>query len=267
MHTHEAVDLAYRISGPATGLPVLLLHGFPLDLRMWDMQAKALAAMGHRVITPDLRGHGASPRPDVPATMARHAADVRRLADSLALDRFALVGFSLGGYVALEAMRMYPDRIMALGLVDTRAEPDSDEARKGRYATAEDVKQGGMVPLAERMLPKLLTEQTLKQRPELTERVRTMMQEAPPVGMIMGLLGMAERPDARPGLAQIDVPTSVVVGARDALTPPSAAQAMTNAIAQARLHIIADAGHLTPMEAPDAVTNALLGLLEDVTRD
>lgn len=253
----DAVDLAYSIEGPSTGPVILLLHGFPLSKRMWRHQVKALAADGWRVVTPDLRGHGASPRPDESATMQRQAADVRRLADTLGLDAFVLAGFSMGGYVALQLALESPARVRGLALIDTRADADTDEARARRYATAEDVKARGVAVVADAMLPKMLTERTRGQRPELADEVRDMMMRAPQTGVVQALLGMAARPDQRPHLAKLQMPALVLVGSEDAVTPRDAAEVLAKGMPDARLEVIPDAAHLSPMEQPEAVTSAL----------
>ncbi len=242
--------LSYTDEGPKTGPPVVLLHGFPLNSTMWDSQAKHLVSKGFRVIRPDLRGHGKTPAVAEPATMAHMVEDVLILLDKLKIDRFRLGGFSVGGYVALELVRMHARRVEALLLVDTRAEGDSEEAKTGRRDMIDQVRARGNIVLVEAMLPKLLSEQTRKQHPDLVEKVRKMIMDTPRDGGIHALEGMMARPDQRPNLGSINVPTLVVVGAEDKITPPDAAQILQKGIKGSQLRIVTGAAHMVPVEQP-----------------
>lgn len=256
----DAIDLPHSDAGPRGAPAVILLHGFPLDHSMWSAQAAALKAAGFRVVVPDLRGFGkASVR--APSTMAAHAADVLRLADRAGLRRFALAGFSMGGYVALEVARQAPERLAGLALVDTRAEPDTEEARKGRAETAAKVRAQGVGVVAESMLPKMLT---ARAPPAMVEPVRAMMMRTPAEGAALALLGMGERADQRATLAHVRVPTLVVVGAEDPITPPAAAEAMAQAVPGARLVVVPGAAHLAPVEQAEAVSAAMVEWMRGV---
>jgi 3-oxoadipate enol-lactonase len=149
----RGLELAYEERG--TGVPVVLLHGFPFDHSLWREQTATLAA-SHRVITPDLRGFGASSVIDEPATMELMAQDVAALLDELKLERVVLGGLSMGGYVALAFYRLCPRRVRALVLADTRPQADTDEARANRETTAQRALAEGMHTIADAMLPKLL---------------------------------------------------------------------------------------------------------------
>jgi 3-oxoadipate enol-lactonase len=249
--------LEYRDDGPKNGSPVLLLHGFPLDAEMWDAQAKYLAGKGLRVIRPDLRGHGKSPSPDEPSTMERLVEDVLALMDRLGIDTFRLGGFSVGGYAALELIRRHGQRVTALLLVDTRAEPDTDQAKENRRNLIQQIRTRGAAALVEAMLPKLLSDQTRKSNPGLEARVRAKILRASAEGSIHILEGMMQRPDQRPNLASIKVPTLIVVGAEDKITPPEAARALQSGIAQSQLRIVTGAAHLVPEEQPEPLNHFL----------
>lgn len=250
--------------GPRDGFPVILLHGFPLARGMWRHQAEALARDGFRVVLPDLPGHGRSASVDE-RSLATFAEAVLALADRLGLRRFALGGFSMGGYVAFEVVRRAPSRVAALMLVDTRAEPDSEEAQAGRHATAAKVRGQGAGVLVDAMLPKLLTERTRQEDPALADEVRRMILATPPEGAARALEAMAKREDQRVLLRELRVPTLVVVGEADALTPPSAAQVIADAVQGARLVVVPGAAHLTPMERPEGVTEPMRALLRGLT--
>lgn len=254
----DAVDLPHSDQGPRSGIPIILLHGYPLDHRMWRFQAKPLADAGYRVLVPDLRGFGRAPAGRGAATMEAHVADVLRMADRAGLRKFVLGGFSLGGYVALDLARRAPERLAGLMLVDTRAEADSEETRVGRASSAERIRREGMAHVAEGMLPKLLTPRA---DPTLAQEVRGMMLAAPPEGAVAALHAMAQRPDQRAALPAFRVPTLVMVGAEDPVTPPEAARAMSEAIPGATLRVIEGAAHLAPMERPQATLDAMLAWL------
>lgn len=246
-----------------SGPPLLLVHGFPLDRALWRAQLDALGGEA-RVVALDLPGFGATPAESdgrAPTTMEAYAEQVVAVADALGFVRFALAGLSMGGYVALAVARRHPARLAALALVDTRAEADAPEARPGRLKNADRALSEGTAFLADEMLPKLLAPATLSGRPELVAAARAMVERTSAAGAAAALRGMAERPDARPDLGRIAVPTTVVVGAEDSLTPPELARALATAIPDAELVVAPGAGHLTPIEAPDAVTAALRGLL------
>lgn len=257
----DLVDLPHSDHGPRTATTVILLHGWPLDHRMWRAQKEALERAGFRVVVPDLRGLGKAPAGRGNATMREYAGDVLRLADRAGVGKFVLGGFSMGGYVALEVARQAPERLKGLLLVDTRAEPDTEEARAGRAATAQKVLAQGSQVASDMMLPKLLTSAA---PPQLRDEVRDMMLSQPPAGIAQALGAMASRADARPLLATLRVPTLVLVGQDDAVTPPEAAKVLEAGIAGARYSVIQGAAHLTPMERADEVSDAIVRWLKEL---
>jgi 3-oxoadipate enol-lactonase len=242
-----------RIRELGTGPPVVLVHGFPLDGAMWSGVARALSTR-FRVLKPDLPGRGETPAPS--------GATVEDYADFLAAvlgglpQAAGLAGFSMGGYAALALARRRPETLAALALVDTRAEPDDEAGRARRDEAIATLRSAGVAPIADSMIEKLLTPASLGNK-DLVERVRRIILRQKPETVEADLLALRDRPDARPGLASIGIPTLVVVGAQDVLTPPPDSQAMADAIAGARLAVIPGAGHLAPMERPGAVATAL----------
>ncbi len=249
-----AVDL--RGDGPA----LLFVHGFPLDRTLWAHQVATLA--GWRRIAPDLRGMGMSDVPRDGYTIAAYADDLVRLLDRLQAKQAVVVGLSMGGYVAFDLVRRYRDRVAGLVLVDTRAEADGADGRAGRDTMIALARAEGSRAVAERMLPRVLGRTTQRTQPVLVEQVREMMARAPAAGVIGALGAMRDRPDATPLLPAIAIPTLVVVGQEDEMTPPSAARALADAIPSAALTIIPSAGHLSPLEAPTAVSRVLAEFLE-----
>jgi 3-oxoadipate enol-lactonase len=252
------LELAYETAG--TGAPVVLLHGFPFNRSLWREQVEAL---GHaqRVIAPDLRGFGATTATNEPATMETYAADVCALLDELELERVVLGGLSMGGYVALAFYRRYPERVRALILADTRPQADTEEARRTRELQAQRALAAGMQEIAEAMLPKLLTRATRANRPEIVARVREMILSISPVGAAAALRGLALRRDQTDLLAEINVPTLIMVGNEDEITPPFVAEQMQRAIRGSQLEVVEGASHCANLERADEFNHALINFL------
>ncbi|MGG1554451.1 alpha/beta fold hydrolase [Paenibacillus ferrarius] len=245
------------------GAAVILLHGFPLDHGMWEAQANALSA-SFRVVTPDLRGMGQSAVPEQAIAIERYADDVLAIMDSLGIEKAALGGFSMGGYVAFALMRKAPARFTGLILANTRPEADSPEARKNRMNMAASLYEKGPAAARDAMLPKLLTPATLEAQPALVDRLRATMDAMPAEGLVHAALAMAFRPDSAASLGGIRVPTLVIAGEHDAIAPPDVMRKMADAIPGARFEVVAGASHLAPMEAPEAFSALLLDFLRNV---
>ncbi|HYG80847.1 MAG TPA: alpha/beta fold hydrolase [Pyrinomonadaceae bacterium] len=250
----RGTEVAYDDAGG--GEAVVLLHGFPFDRSMWREQAQALSGTC-RVVAPDLRGMGETPLGGANLTMGEMAEDVAALLDELKVERVVLGGLSMGGYVAFEFYRRFPARVRALVLADTRPQADTDEARRTREETARRALDEGVAPVADSMLPKLLSEDTRAGRPDVVERVRAMMLGTRPEGAAAALRAMAVRRDQTDLLASVDVPTLIIVGGEDPITPPSDSEAMGAKIRGARLVRIEGASHLSNVERLEEFNRAL----------
>jgi YbgC/YbaW family acyl-CoA thioester hydrolase len=259
----NGVNLAVDVRGK--GPAVLFIHGYPLDHTVWEHQLAHLD--GWLRIAPDLRGMGQSDAPDLGYSMATYAEDLLALLNTVGVERVVLCGVSMGGYIAFEILRRARERVRGLVLMNTRAEADTPEGRKARDAAAALARDGGAESVAASMLPRLLARSAPIENPALVERVRRMM-EATPVAGILGALGaLRDRPDSvslLPTLA--DVPTLVVVGEDDQITPRDWAQTLADAIPGGRLAVVPGAGHLTPIECPEAVTALLVDFLAALGR-
>lgn len=232
------------------GLPVVFIHGFPLDRTLWQPQLGALVDRC-RCIAPDLRGFGETPA-RAPYSMDRYADDVAALLDVLGIERAGIAGMSMGGYVALAFWRRHRERVRALLLTDTRAGADTPAGREGRHAVIALARERGSVAVAEKLIQTLVGETTKRQRPEIVAALRTMLERASVEGIVGASEAMLARPDSTPTLATIDVPTLIVVGDEDVLTPPAEAEALRRGIAGSRLEVIAGAGHASNFERPAA---------------
>jgi len=255
--TLDGTDLHYLDSGKGPSA-VLLLHAFPLHGGMWAAQAAALSAR-HRVIVPDYPGLGLSSPAPATSTMALLAGQVRGLLGHLRVERVAVAGLSMGGYLALELWRQAPGLFRGLALCDTKAGADTPEGAAGREAFARSALEHGLTWVADQMVPKLLKPSP---DPAVTKAVRHLVGGGTPAGVAAAQRGMAVRPDSTPTLATVTVPTLVVVGAEDGLTPPAEAEKLAAGIRGARLVRIAGAGHLANLESPAAFTEALAAFVD-----
>ena len=255
----DDAEIFYTVMGD--GPPVVLLHPFPANHKIWLPAAELLAGR-YRLIVPDLRGHGQSTPGNGPATMQKHTSDLVRLAEASGVGKAVYAGVSIGGYILFELWRRHRDRVSGLILCDTRAGADTDEGRANRLKASDDVEKQGPVPFIDSMIPKLLGDTTRTTRPDLVERARKMMLEASVAGIAAVQRGMAARPDSTADLKTINVPTLVIVGAEDTLTPLGEAESMQRQIAGSRLQVIPRAGHYAVFEQHEAAGKAIRGFLD-----
>ena len=254
------VDIAYDDVG--TGLPVVFLHGFPHNRTLWAPQLGALMVRA-RCIAPDLRGFGES-EISGPYSMGRYADDVIAMLDALQIERAVIAGLSMGGYVAFEIWRRHRDRVRALILADTRAGADTDAAREKRREMIGLARTKGSGAVADAQIGGMVGRTTRERHPDIVDAVHQMLTVAPVEGVVGALEAMIERPDSTPTLATIDVPTLIIVGEEDVLTPPKESRAMHAAIPGSRLEILDGAGHVSNVERPAAfnhVASEFLGVL------
>ncbi|HET7272318.1 MAG TPA: alpha/beta fold hydrolase [Rubrobacter sp.] len=259
----SGVMMSYRVLGEGTEDPLVLLHAFPLNGRMFESQMTAFSG-ARSVVAPDYPGFGRSPRTPAQPDVHYYAEGIRTLLDRLHLERVVLGGVSLGGYVAFECMRLFPERVSALVLANTRPEPDSEEMRETRNEMALRVAQEGVEVLVKLQMERLLAPATLQNDEELVENVRAMILENSPDGAVAALGAMRERPDSTPLLGQIGVPTLVVGGEEDGTSTPEVMGAMAAKIPEARHVTIPNAGHLSNLEAPEKFNAALEEFLKSI---
>ena len=243
------VDLYVRESG--TGVPVVLLHAFPLNSAMWIAQREGLSDVC-RVITPDLRGFGGSPLGVDEPSLDVLADDIARLIDARDLERVVLGGLSMGGYVAMAFARRHLDRIQALVLADTKASADPDAARDNRLRIAGLLTADAeSTVLLDDVLPNLVGATTMERRPLIFGRVKGLVQQAPAAAAAWAQRAMAARPDSIETLRKVDVPALIVRGDEDGLATEDDAKAMHDALPSAEMVQISGAGHLTAVEVAD----------------
>ena len=247
--------------GPA----VVLLHAFPLNASMWAAQREALGER-YRVLCPDQRGFGGTQLGHDEPSLDEVADDVVAMLDARKVDTFVLGGLSMGGYVAMAILRRHPDRVGGLILADTKAAADPPEAAANRRRIADAVIEAGTSALLlDEVLPKLTGTTTKEQRALVQGRVKALVERAPAYAVAWAQRAMAARPDSFETLAGVTVPTLVVVGEEDELSPLADAQAMADAVPGAKLVTIPNAGHLTAVEAPEEFNAAVLEFLAAAT--
>jgi 3-oxoadipate enol-lactonase len=237
--------------------PVLFIHGFPLDARTWRRQVELLQAE-RLVLAPDLPGFGTNTRAPLPTSIEQHARFVIDTLDRAAVPRAVLVGLSMGGYIALALQRIAPERIAGLILCDTKATADTDEAKRGRTARIERIGRDGLGFVVDEMVHALVS-------PSCSDNVRLELRrillEQHPEGVSAALCALRDRPDSTATLASIRVPTAILCGEADALTPPAVMRELASSIAHASFTVLPHAGHLSNMEVPDAFDRALMKVL------
>ncbi|HEX6033431.1 MAG TPA: alpha/beta hydrolase [Anaerolineales bacterium] len=248
----NGIPLAYERRG--RGNPLVLLHGYPLDHHLWN-QVVPLLEDTFDVILPDLRGFGNSTMINLPYSMDDYASDIASLLDQLNIQKAAIVGHSMGGYVALAFARLYPERVSGLGLVSSQVLADAPERKEGRYKSAADVEANGIGSVVETMTPKFTSDDKLQ------AYARASMERQQPAAYIGALKAMAERADSTPLLSSFRFPVVVVHGDADSLIPIDRAREVKAALPQAYLVEIPGAGHIPMMEAPETTAEALRHLV------
>lgn len=254
----EVNDTRLHIRQQGSGPAALFIHGFPLDSTMWLDQLASLADL-RRCVAPDLRGFGMSaPVAAQSLPMEDHAEDLAGVLDLISEEEADIIGLSMGGYVALAFAELYPERVRSLTLIDTRSVGDSDEAKAGRDALAERVVVEGRGAVADTMVSGLLGSAASA---HVRARLRSMIESCRYETIVAALAAMRDRPDRSRILESISVPAAVIVGEEDMVTPPSDSEAMASLLPDAAYTLIEGAGHMSPLEQPEAVNRAIRELL------
>ena len=245
--------LAYDDRG--AGPPLVLLHAFPLDRRMWEAQAEL--ADHARLLTPDLFGFGESGLPPGGWTVDAMADALAEWLTALGVPTAVVGGLSMGGYVALAFARRHPARVSGLILADTRADADTAEARANREKSITLVRTDGVSALVEQMLPKMLSDHTRRHQPAVEGQVRAMAGGQTADGVVAALAALRDRPDSTPALASFRFPVLVIVGGNDVITPPALAEGMAAHLSDVTSETLGTAGHLSNREEPATFNTAV----------
>ena len=235
----NGINLAYTRLG--NGTPLMLVHGFPLDSSSWNELIPYLKDH-FDLILPDLRGFGKSTTVESPYTLSDMADDLAGLLDHLGVEKTALAGHSMGGYISLAYAKKYPQRVIGLGLVASQAAADAPEGKERRYKTAADVAEKGVGVVVEAMTPKLSADVRVQ------EFVRGVIERQSKQAVIGALKAMAEREDAMPILSSFNFPLVLIHGDADQLIPIERAKEIKSANPSATLLELKGAGHMPMME-------------------
>lgn len=247
-----------------TGPAVVLIHGFPLDRRMWHPQAERLAAEGFRVITPDLRGFGESWAGDIPCSISTYADDVATLLKDLGIGKAVIGGMSMGGYILMDMLERHRELFSAAMFIVTRSVGDTPEAKEKRTVLARDIDRIGPRVAADSFKGILFADETLAENPALADKVYEWMANANPEGLSNALLAMRDRKDYTPLLASFDLPALIVGADRDKAVPQDVLEIIGDHLPDSRTWIIHGGGHLVNLEQPEAFNDILIGFVKGI---
>lgn len=256
----NGININYDVQGSTRALPVVLIHGFPFNKIMWKPQIDALKK-DYFVVAYDVRGYGGSDVGDGQYTVEYFVDDLMVVLDRLNIGKAVIVGLSMGGYIALRAIERNPGRFRALVLCDTRSEADSNELRIKRGSQAKEVKLDGVKRFAEGFLRAVFHEKTFMTKSQIIGLMQAVIEQSSPIAVAGTLIALAGRTDTTHVLPQITVPTLILVGEHDTLTPPSASQAMKEKIPNAEMYVIPSAAHMSNLENPEEFNRHLLAFL------
>ena len=261
----NGATMNYVERGTPGGIPLTFIHGFPFSLEMWEPQMWALPNQ-YRAIAYDVRGHGQSDVGDGQYSIEFFVDDLVALLDHLVIERTILCGLSMGGYIALRAFERHPERFNGLILCDTKSTADSDEGKVKRATTLRSVKTSGVEQFANGFVKSVFADSTFVSHPEIIESIKSVIKSTSPIGIGGTLLALACRTDTTTVLPRISVPTLILCGEKDQLTPPKDSEFMHKQITGSSLHVIPAAAHLSNLENPGVFNEKLLTFLKSVAQ-
>ena len=256
-------NLSYDDLGEGS-IPIIFLHGYPFDKTMWQNQLDFLKS-SNRVIACDIRGFGKSKDEESALRIDLFAADLIKFMDKLNIDKAIICGLSMGGFIALNAMRKFPERFEALILCDTQCIADTAEVKAKRYKTIDEIKAGGATEFSEGFTKSVFHENSLSDKKELVDALRSVVFANSEHIITMGLTALAERTETCTTLGAITVPTLIICGREDTVTPLAQSEYMHENIKGSILQVIDHAGHVSNLEHPDEFNKHLLGFLNGLT--
>ncbi|MGD1046452.1 MAG: alpha/beta fold hydrolase [Bacteroidota bacterium] len=257
----NGIAINYNERGMPQGLPVVFIHGFPFNHEMWEPQMSVIPNNIH-AIAYDVRGHGDSDVGDGQYTIELFVDDLIALLDHLLIEKAVLCGLSMGGYIALRTFERHPDRVCGLILCDTKSEPDTNAAKIKRTVTMKAVKAAGVQPFAEDFVRAIFWEKTFEKNPSIIAFIKQIICANSQRGICGTLLALAARTDTTQALSSINIPTCIIVGEHDKLTPPSDAQTMHTMIEGSELYILPHAAHMSNLENVQEFNEKLLAFLK-----
>jgi 3-oxoadipate enol-lactonase len=255
------INLSYDDVGEGY-IPIVFLHGFPFDKSMWQEQLDFLKST-HRVIALDIRGFGKSTDEESHLSMDLFANDLILFIDRLGIEKVILCGLSMGGFIALNAMKRFPSRFEALILCDTQCIADSYDVKVNRYKTISDIKEFGASNFNEGFIKNVFHESSITEKPELVEQLRKVVFSNSQHIITQGLVALAERAESCSILKHITIPTLIICGKEDIVTPLDESKFMNKNIKGSVLHVITNGGHVSNLEEPIKFNKHLRNFLID----
>lgn len=243
------LTVTYNDEGPTEAPVIIFIHGFPFNKSMWDIQMEALKT-SHRVISYDVRGHGNTKSEKTDFSIDLFVEDLINLMDNLKFDKVILCGLSMGGYIALSAIKKYPQRFDGLVLCDTQCIADTPEAKEKRMKTIENIKNKGIENYADESIKNFFASESYKTKQKEIASIKKMIMNTTEESLCNALLALSKRNETCSNLENIKIPVLIIVGKEDKITPPDAAQFMHEKIKDSSISIIENAGHLTNLENP-----------------
>lgn len=259
--TVNDITISYEDHGEGS-IPIIFIHGFPFSREMWRPQVDFFKK-AHRVIAYDIRGYGASTAGNAKPTIDLYADDLIDFMDALNIHKSVVCGLSMGGYIVLNAIYRYPERFSAIVLSDTQCIADTAEAKEKRYKSMTQIKENGLDDFASSFVKNVFSEASQEKKGNVVEEIRNTILSTSPETISATLLALAEREEMCATLPNITVPTLVVCGKEDKVTPIKQAEFLVTNISSAGIKIIEGAGHLSNLEQPDAFNK---GLSEFITK-
>lgn len=261
--TNNSINLSYDDLGEG-GIPIIFIHGFPFDRTMWQPQMDFFKST-NRVIAFDIRGFGESKDEESALSIDLFAEDLISFMDTLRIDKAIICGLSMGGYIALNAVKRFQNRFEGLILADTQCIADSDEAKQKRYKAIDEIVLHGTTGFNEAFIKNVLHKDSLSSKKEVVEKTRRMVYSNSEHIMGMGLTALAERSETCSTLSKITIPTLILCGREDTVTPIAQAESMKSSIYGSVLRIIDHAGHLSNLEQPESFNQHLLYFINALT--
>lgn len=254
--------LSYDDIGEGT-VPIIFLHGFPFDKMMWQVQLDFFKAH-YRLIACDIRGFGKSTDEQSLLSIDMFADDLIRFLDKLRIDKAVVCGLSMGGFIALNAIQRFPDRFEGLVLCDTQCIADTPEAKEKRYKTIAEIEAEGVANFNEGFIKSVFCKNSYSNKKELVKHLHNVVFSNSQHIITMGLTALAERSETCSKLNEIKVPTLIICGREDEVTPLAQSEFMKSEIKGSTLHVIDNAGHVSNLEQPDEFNQHLLAFLTEL---
>lgn len=251
--------------GNSEALPVIFLHGLPFSSEMWTEQLK-VAGEKYRAIAYDIAGCGKN-NAEGPYSIESHVDDLLALMDSLNISKAVGVGLSMGGYILLRALERNPDRFMGLVLCDTKSEMDTNDDKIKRFGAVKNLMEEGVTSFAAHFLKRVFTPESFERKGEKIEKISKIIESTPPKNIASNLLALAARTDTTHSLVSIKIPTLILVGEKDLITPPKDSESMHKKISGSEFHVIPNAGHLSNLDNPYVFNEKMMDFLSRIVRN